>query len=636
MAWPRHQARRASVLCVSLTTVRWLLTGLIFLYLAQFSTAAPAAPPSADEVQVLRDAEVRVILDGQPRPAAPARLPYAWDRFNGAIDGQAQLVLHFDLAPDAGPMALYVPRLGNSFAIRLNGHALAHSDPLDWRDIPDTAAQPYYFVLPREFLQARSELQIDLKVHGGSYGGLSTVHIGPPGELRPSYLWRYFLEVSGRRLLVALTVLLGLLGLLFWWRQRDPAYLSYGLSELLWSVLTGRSWFDLSDWSPLWAGLAFHLPLNLATPLLWRFVLAVHGANSGWLPRLLNTVLLLAVPAAMVSATGRIEWFVPLWQGILVLTTLAVTARVTLGLRRDSSWEQKVLSAALLLLMISAIRDYVMFRYSATSYEVVSWTRFAWVGMGLSFAWLIAERMRRTTFSLKDLNASLVDRLAMRDVELHAAFERERHHEKARGAAEERQRLMRDLHDGLGSHLVGAMHMAQRPGVSGHMIAGQLADAVDQLKMTVDAMHETDGDIASLLGAARYRLNHRLQSAGIELTWDVGSLPPVAEWGPRQSYQLQMIIFEIFSNMIQHSGSHQAKLCARLSQDAGARRIDIEIVDDGRGFDVARALQAPGKGLSNIRSRAAELQCILEIDSRPGATRFFISIAVHAAAIGQA
>jgi hypothetical protein len=401
------------------------------------------------------------------------------------------------------------------------------------------------------------------------------------------------------------------------------------MSELLWSLLTGRSWFDLSGWPSPWSSLAYHLPLSLAAPLLWKFVLIVHGANRGWLARLVNAVLLFAIPAALISATGLFGWFVPLWQAVLVLTTLAITARVTLGLRRDSSWEQKVLSLALLLLVLCAIRDYAMFRYSQASYEVISWTRFAWVGMGLSFAWLIAERMRRTTSSLQALNDSLVDRLAMRDAELHAAFERERQSEKARGAAEERQRLMRDLHDGLGSHLVGTMHMAQRPGVSGSMIAGQLADAVDQLKMTIDAMHETDGDIASLLGAARYRLNARLQSAGIELAWDVGSLPPIAEWGPRQSYQLQMIIFEVFSNMIQHSGSGQASLSARLSQGTGPRRIEIEIVDDGHGFDVARALPAPGKGLSNIRSRASELQAILDIGSRPGATRFFISMALN-------
>jgi signal transduction histidine kinase len=185
------------------------------------------------------------------------------------------------------------------------------------------------------------------------------------------------------------------------------------------------------------------------------------------------------------------------------------------------------------------------------------------------------------------------------------------------------------LHDGLGSHLVGTMHMAQRPGVTGSVIAGQLADAVDQLKMTIDAMHETDGDIASLLGAARYRLDARLQSAGIELSWDVGSLPPVANWGPRQSYQLQMIIFEIFSNMIQHSASRKARLTARLSAGSAARRIEIEIMDDGRGFDVARAIAAPGKGLANIRSRAAELQADLAIDSRPGSTRFFISMALE-------
>ncbi len=210
--------------------------------------------------------------------------------------------------------------------------------------------------------------------------------------------------------------------------------------------------------------------------------------------------------------------------------------------------------------------------------------------------------------------------LTQRTLELREIHERERIREFEQGAILERQRLTRDLHDGLGGHLTAVLRMAQRPTVSKDDITVQLRTAVDQLKITVDAMQETDGDIPSLLGAIRYRLARRLDAADIGLKWDVEHLPIMVNWGVRQSYELQMILFEVFTNMMVHSGATQAILNARRAVSANAEMIDIEISDNGKGFNPEHITSDSGRGVANMRKRAAILGAELCIHSQPGFT----------------
>ena len=162
--------------------------------------------------------------------------------------------------------------------------------------------------------------------------------------------------------------------------------------------------------------------------------------------------------------------------------------------------------------------------------------------------------------------------------------------------------------------------MAQLPSVSKEDVASHLRMAVDQLKITVDAMQETDGDIPSLLGAVRYRLTRRLNVAGIDLQWDVQHLPKMEGWGVRQSYELQMILFEVFTNMMVHSGANQAALSARQTQSANETAIEILIFENGKGFNPEGSEGGGGRGMANMKMRAAILGAKLFVDSRPGKT----------------
>lgn len=613
-----------------MTIARWLLV-LLALVLALLGPLGGAA--RAATVQVDR-ADVSGTAGGTPIAAASVRLPYHWDQRHGAASGRATFRLRVDVADPTAPLALYIPKLGNTYAIRVNGDAFAHFGEVPANRYDDAAMEPRYFAIPPRLLAPSTLIEIDIGATGGRQGGLSEVFVGPESELQPRFAASHLARITGARIVVVVSAVLGLLALLLWWRQRDPAYLAYGAGELLWAVQTLRL---LVEHAPLpwpWWGVIPLAAFNAAPPLLCRFALIIMGADKGRVALMANALIVLALPAALATLLGGLLFLAPLFQGLITVTSACMAWVVIRAAVRSNVHEKRILGMAVALIVACAVRDVLVLRFAASNYDVVPWVRYAWVGFGMSLAWIIAERLRRESTAARAANENLAAQLRARDAELGEAFERQRAEEKLLGAAEERQRLMRDLHDGLGSQLAGALRVAQQPSASREDIARQLSDAVDQLKLTVDAMQETDGDIASVLGATRYRLAPRLQAASISLRWDVGRLPVLADWGVQQSYQLQMILFEAFTNMVAHSGAHNARLSARLSARLASHQapqgdravIEIDIADDGHGFD-ANATTA-GHGLTNMRARAATLGAELRITSHPGETRIRIAIPV--------
>ena len=580
------------------------------------------------EVQQIDRADVTGTAGGKPIARSNIPLPYNWDRLHGAAGGQATFTLRVHVPDPTQPLGLYIPRVGNTFEIRINGDQFASFGDIPPNPYDDSAMEPRYFVVPPRLLLTDTVIEIDIGATAARQAGLTAVTVGPEDDVYLRFQAAHVTQITGARIVVVVSSVLGLLALLLWFRQRDPAYLAYGAGEILWAVQTLRV---LVEHAPLpwpWWGVIPLAAFNAAPPLLCRFALLIMEADKGRVAMMANALVVLALPVALLQMLAGLLFLAPVFQALLTLTSICMAWVVIRGAVRSNVNEKRILGIAVFLIVACAVRDVLVLRLATNNYDVVPWIRFAWVGFGMSLAWIIAERLRKESAAARAAHDNLARQLRARDAELGAAFERQRAEEKLLGAAEERQRLMRDLHDGLGSQLAGALRVAQQPSASREDITRQLSSAVDQLKLTVDAMQETDGDIASVLGATRYRLAPRLQAASITLRWEVGRLPLMDGWGVQQSYQLQMILFEAFTNMVVHSGAQSAWLSARHVAQAEGDVIEIDIGDDGKGFDVGTT--PGGHGLANMRARASGLGAQLVIRSAPGETRISIVIPVPA------
>ncbi|WP_114970087.1 sensor histidine kinase [Rhodoferax ferrireducens] len=181
-------------------------------------------------------------------------------------------------------------------------------------------------------------------------------------------------------------------------------------------------------------------------------------------------------------------------------------------------------------------------------------------------------------------------------------------------AAQARTRILRDMHDGVGSHISTAIRQLESGRASHGEVLLTLRDSLDQLKLSIDAMNLLPGDITALLANLRYRLEPRFKTSDIELQWDVDLLPTLARLDDKAMRHLQFMVFEALSNVLQHARASVLRIELRATPRGGARLL---LIDNGCGFEPERARR---RGLSSLRERAAAIDASLVIASVPGNT----------------
>ena len=176
----------------------------------------------------------------------------------------------------------------------------------------------------------------------------------------------------------------------------------------------------------------------------------------------------------------------------------------------------------------------------------------------------------------------------------------------------ERQRLTRDLHDGLGSTLIASLTAVERGEAHSEQLAATLRECIDDLRMVVDSIDPVSHDLVALLANIRFRLERRLDAAGVQLEWKIEDLPLLTWLDPPEALHVFRIVQEVLSNVIRHSAAQHVQLAARTIDD----RVEVWIVDDGCGFDLS--LVPRGRGLKYLDQRAAALGGNLDIESGLG------------------
>ncbi|MEN3366416.1 MAG: hypothetical protein V7606_3690 [Burkholderiales bacterium] len=582
--------------------------------------------PLAQAMTLLDHATATFEITAGARDPAEVKLPFNWNTALGGASGKAHFVIKFPAAPNGPQQALFIRRIGNSFELAVNGELLEkagiHGDLHT-----DSSTRPRLIVIPPHLLRADNIVSITIGAVSGRSAGLGLVYAGPVDEMRGVYEQAYRWRNSAYLVIFVVSVILGGLVFLLWLRQREDLYLYYASSELLWAVHLIDMQFEAAPLPWPWWGILSFSCYAIAPGFICKFSLTLIGKHNGWMKHLTDFQLWLSAPVIALALLTHRPGLVSIWLGLtIVLCSVVATMAIWRGLRR-SSIEQRILAAAVAITCVAAIRDMYVFRI-LPGYGGFPVLVFAWAAFGLCMAWIIAERLHASTQSVSRMNRNLSRRLAQREEELGVMFESQASLDRRHAVMEERQRIMRDMHDGIGSQLVSAVHLVKDPTVSRSVLVEQLQDALDNLKLTVDAMQDTDGDIAMLLGALRYRLSPRFEAIGVALSWEVMPLPVVQDWTIQKSRHLQLILFEAISNLIAHAKATRAHLSAEHKNGENGEEIVISLKDNGIGFTEVTS-GASGQGLGNIRARAASLGATIQIHSSSEGTRLNLTIPVR-------
>lgn len=187
----------------------------------------------------------------------------------------------------------------------------------------------------------------------------------------------------------------------------------------------------------------------------------------------------------------------------------------------------------------------------------------------------------------------------------------------------ERMRIARDLHDDLGAGLTEVTLLADRlaeeaPNGYGSEIsrlagrARRLAAELSGIIWTMNANHSSLDEFAKFVRryAERFFRNTgtRCSVHGVETI-------PAAPLAPAVQHQLLAITKEALNNILKHARASEAWIELRYIGST----FELRIRDNGAGFDLNAVDETGGNGVRNIRSRAKELNAVLELTSAPGA-----------------
>jgi signal transduction histidine kinase len=586
-----------------------------------------AANQARAEVLALNHAQVTVILDDQ-RTDASVQLPYQWDSRHRGLGGEADFQIPFSLAmAPTDPYSLYVPRLGNRYAIWLNGRLLEQHGDIGQRNGPDFAKAPRLVVLTPGLLSQHNLIRIQIQADVGRRGGLAPLVLGPHEEVYPLYLQDHRSRITGSFLVAVFGLLVGVVALALWATQvrpggrRDPLYLYAAVAELCWTVSVSDALLESPPVPWPWWGLLPIITTSLWTCSMTLFGVEIAGLSQSraatWLRRWLLVLMLLVLAAAL----GRALVFpdaLPWAYGLSGLSALIFAGVFVWRAVRGGAPQHRLVAAAVVANTIVGLRDIYVFQI-LQAYGENTYLRYSSLLFGLSLAYIVIQRFRAASWQVLALNTSLAQQVAQKEIELATSYQRLAQGVQEQARSGERSRILRDMHDGVGSHISTAIRQLQSGRASGDEVLQTLRDSLDQLKLSIDAIHLPPGDVTALLANLRYRLEPRLRACGIELDWAVEALAPVAALDAGAMRQLQFMLFEAISNVMQHARASQLRIEA---QQVGPG-VQVRVVDNGCGFDTS---QVPRRGLRLMQERAQTIGAQLHIDSQPGHTALELRI----------
>jgi signal transduction histidine kinase len=553
----------------------------------------------------------------------PMTLPDAWDSSRPDHQGYAWYRLRFDTPADwRAPLALYLPSVSMNAQVELNGQLLGLQGQMH-EPVTRNFYTPLIFALPQAMLQppgTPNELRILVMGYRLYRSGLGPVSVGPAAPLQAAWSVRRFWQNTGTLITSVLMLGLALAGALLW--RRAPRARMYGwftLAAAVWGVRNLNFVLTDNPFGNLWwnraslAGAAAFVGLfalftqdysrwmQRAPPPRWRELALPLGYVA-------VCVLLLAVSA---DTAGLRRLFLALAIAALGLTAWSQWHLTRTAWRAGSrpAWAVALAGAVYLGLML---HDYSV-AADRSNVGQLFLRQYAAVPLFMAFTLVWTQRYRQAFEQVELLSQGLQQQVEAQRIELERRVGQLMAAERESLLSHERERLVSDLHDGLGLHLLTALKMARDAGTGREQLAEVLADCLDDLRLAIDSMSNIDErDPVLLLASLRFRLAPRLKAAGVQLDWQVlGEVAPQPWLDAPKALHLLRVVQEALANAVRHAGATRVL----LKVEAQAQGVIVSVIDDGRGIDAAAA--PAGHGLASMRRRAALLGATLSVGPAP-------------------
>ncbi|OWQ92979.1 hypothetical protein CDN99_00245 [Roseateles aquatilis] len=462
------------------------------------------------------------------------------------------------------------------------------------------------------------------------YIQLAPIYLGDIDTVAYIYELTYFIGSSLANASNVFCLLAGMFMLGAWLASRKDGaiFLHAGATTVLWSVL-----FSLILMPYVPAGLvslwtwAQYACLGAVVAVLTLFIFAFVGEPLGGARRiaLFGAASAAALAYPLLGLQGR-EWLDAYWLPVLLLFHLSACSRLALHVARTRSRTAMSLLFQSVLAQVFALRDHnailhlISFQMPdagwSLSHLLVTPVFLSHLSVPLLLfvvAQILLAKFQSNVKRIRDNNRILTDTLQQRERELLVSYNRQREMENEAAAQTERDRIYRDLHDGIGSKLVTTLFSVRDRDIDHPRLESHLMDALRDLREIISVTEVREQrSIHDVLFTYCSNLDESLSRADFQIEYDISEGPEIVLLTDL-SKQVMRIVEESVANTIKYANA--SRLSIRMAVIHG-EVLEVLIEDNGQadvaepafvdGCDGGRA-DSPlsgGSGLSGLRRRA--------------------------------
>jgi signal transduction histidine kinase len=564
-----------------------------------------------------------VLADAQ---GPPADLDPRWrsiplpDRWDERLPGQGGIGWYrFEVPGPRSPD----DRLALSLAgVNMNAEAFVNGVPIGSGGrmvdpVARNANRPLYWELAGS-LVGRPVNWIDVRLfaYANDVGSLGSVAFGADSVLRDEYRQRRFLQIELTQITTALVLLLAVFfGVLWLAAGWDPVHGWFALSAGAWTFVSLNYWVQdpgVAHWT--WVR-AFYLALGSFTVTIPIWAHRLLGIRRPNIERALLGILLLYAGVAVATSDDFFPRFVTPFQAVWLASGTYGVFVLLRGWRAFSREEAIVYGiGGVVCTALAALEQFDAWGLGSGWHPHLM----PYIGsvLVLCLATTLGVRFSGSLQEVRRANRELEDRVRAKTAELEANHARFRELERNQVLAEERGRIVREMHDGIGGQLVATLAMVQAGEGEPRDIVNALRDALDDMRAVIDSMDPLVDDLGKLFGSLRARFEALLRRNDMRFVWSVGELQTTPWLGPEQYLHILRILQEAVANAIKHAAPSELEVSvARV--DGSAPGLRIAVRDDGRRVAAAGG----GRGIGHMQTRARALGGSLRIVELDPGTR---------------
>lgn len=519
--------------------------------------------------------------------------------------------------------------------VRLNNVPLKTQTPADIWGILG-GYEPVIYSFPSEYLK-QSGNQLELLTDGRSKKILPFFFIGDLAALYSAHNWGRLFSVDLVLAAIGVMVFVILLCLLIDWPTQDR-----GRVRAL--ILLLSAW-TLRNLTFLGIDGNFPDPLRLLSHFIvtYFFLFAFVVFALGWTRRplwtykvaswlfagccLVTAIVTFLSEQVLFDVGWAIETGATLVIGVLV-TGLFVTYWVADG--KSETVEVFLFLVCVAAIVVDAIDDRWQIAVPlATDLHLTFYTApMCGLLLALGMCASLAAQSTRARVAIMNANEILQEKLREQEIRLNKSHERETEIARDKALTEERERIIRDMHDGVGGNMMSLLLRARRQELSNEELVGELDANMSDLRLIIDSFDHVGDNLEFALATFRQRVAPRMEAANVQLHYMTQVAEDVSGFGPESVLQIYRVLQEACSNAVVHGAAKNVT----ISVTTDHAEVEIMIEDDGVGMGQS-VKSGSGRGLPNIHKRAASLggSASIERVSEQGGTRVTLRIPMRGA-----